>query len=132
MKPISISRTKTLIIVLCLVHAPLSYAHDQARIKVGDKEEAKIMINQKKSCMSNSIIKSQNLIDFMLKDILATYKHTGGGGITSLKEIATHIYEVSIAQEERVDVLTYELAIDNTCTVTLLKKSESTVSFVQQ
>ena len=89
------------------------------------------MTSQKRNCKSNSIIKSQSLIDFVLKDILANYTHSGGGGITSIKETLTNTYEVSIAQEERVDVLTYELAIDERCTATLLKKTGSTVNFGQ-
>lgn len=89
------------------------------------------MAGKNKNCKLNSIIKSQSLINFILKDLLDNYAHTGGGGITSIKETATYTYDVSIAQEERMDVLRYELAIDEGCAVTLLKKSESTVSFGQ-
>jgi hypothetical protein len=131
MKLITNPSIKILFVALCLAQASLSCALDQARITDNNKEEIQAMTNQKKNCKSNSIIKSQSLINFMLKDILANYAHTGGGGITSIKETLTHTYEVSIAQEERVDVLTYELAIDEGCTVKLLKKSESTVNFGQ-
>ncbi len=123
---------KTLIVVLCLAQASLSCALDQARITSNDKDEIQTIANQKKNCKSNAIIKSQSLINFMLKDILANYTHTGGGGITSIKETVTNTFDVSIAQEERMDVLTYELAIDEGCTVTLLNKSESTVNFGQR
>lgn len=131
MKFIANSSIKTLIVALCLAQVPLSSALAQPRIKDGDTQETKIMNHQKKNCKSNSIVKSKSLINFILADILATYTHTGGGGITSIKEIATHTYEVSIAQEERMDVLTYELSNDEACTVKLLKKSESTISFGQ-
>lgn len=120
---------KTLIVALWLTQASLSCALDQSRVAGNDKKEIQAMTDQSKNCKSNSIVKSQSLINFILEDILATYAHSGGGGITSIKQTVTHTYEVSIAQEERMDVLTYELAIDEDCAVTLLKKSESTVNF---
>ena len=131
MKLIVTPSIKTLIIALCLVQASFSCAQDQTRVKASDKEDIQTMPDQMKNCESNSVVKSKSLINFILDDILATYRHTGGGGITSIKEVVTHTYEVTIAQEERMDVLRYELAIDETCIVTLLKKSESTVSFGQ-
>ncbi|WP_075186192.1 hypothetical protein [Teredinibacter haidensis] len=131
MKLIVTPSIKMFLVALCLSQASVSCALDQTRITGNDKEEVQAMTSQKRNCKSNSIIKSQSLIDFVLKDILANYTHSGGGGITSIKETLTNTYEVSIAQEERVDVLTYELAIDERCTATLLKKTGSTVNFGQ-
>lgn len=131
MKLIANPPLKILIVVLCLAQASLSCALDQARIASNDNEEIQTTANQKNNCKSNAIVKSQILINFILKDLLANYTHTGGGGITSIKETVTNTFDVSIAQEERMDVLTYELAIDEGCTVRLLNKSESTVNFGQ-
>jgi hypothetical protein len=41
----------------------------------------------------------------------------------------TNIFVVSIAQEERIDQLSYELAIDKNCKVSLVKKEESVIRF---
>lgn len=131
MKLIVSPSLKTLIIVLCLAKTSLSCAFDQTRHTNNDSDDFQAIANQKSSCKSNAILKSQSLINFILNDMLANYTHAGGGGITSIKETVTNSFDVSIAQEERMDILTYELAIDEVCTVTLLKKSESTVSFGQ-
>ncbi|HSX50867.1 MAG TPA: hypothetical protein VLF09_07930 [Cellvibrio sp.] len=80
-------------------------------------------------CKNSAIEKSNALIHFMLEDIKKTYPHTGGGGISEIKQTQTNVYVVSIAQEERIDQLTYELSIDDNCKVTLVKKEESTVNY---
>lgn len=80
-------------------------------------------------CKNSAIEKSNALIKFLLDDIKTTYPHTGGGGISEIKQTQTNVYVVSIAQEERIDQLTYSLSIDENCKVTLVKKEESTVNF---
>lgn len=85
------------------------------------------VVNMK--CKNSAIEKSSALIQFMLDDMNKTYPHTGGGGISEIKQTQTNVFVVSIAQEERIDQLTYELSIDNGCKVSLVKKEESTVSF---
>ena len=132
MKLIVTSLTKNILVTLCLLQVSVSYAVDQEKAKGSGTEEVKSIqteTNYIGSCKFNSIFRTKSLIDFMLKDILLNYDHIGGGGITSIKELRTNTYEVSIAQEERDDVLTYELAIDDGCVVTLLKKTISAVSF---
>ena len=59
----------------------------------------------------------------------STYPHDGGGGISEIKQTQTNVFVVLIAQEERIDQLTYELSIDDSCKVALVKKEESTISF---
>src|SRR6187431_3410419 len=80
-------------------------------------------------CKNSAIEKSNALIQFLLDDIKTTYPHTGGGGISEIKQTQTNVYVVSIAQEERIDQLTYSLSIDDNCKVTLVKKEESTINF---
>lgn len=81
------------------------------------------------ACKNSTIEKSGDLIQFMLNDIKTTYPYIGGGGISEIKQIQTNVFVVSIAQEERIDQLTYELSIDDSCKVSLVKKEKSTVSF---
>jgi hypothetical protein len=64
-----------------------------------------------------------------LNDIKSTYAHDGGGGISEIKQIKTNMFVVSIAQEERIDQLRYELSIDDKYKVALVKKEESTINF---
>ena len=89
------------------------------------------MTTDTSNCANNSILKSKALVDFIFQDILNTYPHTGGGGVTSIKELSTNSFEVYIAQEERIDVLTYKLELNKDCLVNLIKKSESTIDFNQ-
>ncbi len=80
-------------------------------------------------CKNSAIEKSNALIQFLLNDIQSTYPHSGGGGISEIKQTQTNVYVVLIAQEERIDQLTYELSIDDSCKVALVKKEESTINF---
>lgn len=80
-------------------------------------------------CKNLAMEKSNALIQFLLNDIKSTYPHDGGGGISEIKQIQTNVFVVSIAQEERIDQLTYELSIDDSCKVALVKKEESAISF---
>jgi hypothetical protein len=86
------------------------------------------LINKKPECIT-AVDKSSVLIQFILQDLKSSYPHKGGGGITEIKQSQTHQYDVSIAQEERIDRIRYELSIDQDCNVKILKKEESTLSF---
>jgi len=82
-------------------------------------------------CENSAVEKSYALLHFILDDIKATYPHVGGGGISEIKQTHTNIFVVSINQEERIDQLSYELSIDKNCSVSLVKKEESTINFSQ-
>lgn len=60
----------------------------------------------------NAIERSKCIIEAILADISRTYKQVGGGGISAIKQNSTTSFTVSIAQEERVDLLTYEAEVD--------------------
>ena len=119
---------KKILIYICLIYTPLSCAADQNNSNIINKEK-KTMQDKNDSCASdNQIIVSQKLLNFIIDDVVATYDSIGGGGISSIKQKATNIYEVSLPQEGRVDVLTYELKVDESCVVSLVNKSESTIN----
>lgn len=81
------------------------------------------------NCENTAIEKSHALIKFILDDIKATYPHVGGGGISEIKQTQTNLFVVLIAQEERIDQLSYELTIDKNCEVSLVQKKESAINF---
>ena len=110
-------------------HAFFSCASEQSQLASSDDKGTKTMTKSTSNCNTNSILKSKALIDHIFQDILNTYPHTGGGGVTSIKEVSTNTFEIYIAQEERIDVLLYELKIEDNCTVEQLKKTESTINF---
>ena len=116
---------KTIIITLCISHTSLSCASPQSELVSSASDETKTTSN----CTANSLLKSKTLIDYIFQDIFNTYPHTGGGGVTSIKEISTNTFEIYIAQEEKIDVILYELKIDEDCSVEQLKKNESTINF---
>jgi|GEM_PF-2454474 len=79
-------------------------------------------------CRHTLLRQSQDMIRFMLSDIDKTYTHTGGGGISSIRQTATGAYTVSILQEERVDQISYDLAVGAACEIRLLRKKVIAVS----
>lgn len=66
------------------------------------------------------------MIELMLNDIAASYGATGGGGISNIKALTSTSYSVSLPQEERIDVLTYEFKVASDGTVSIAGKVPST------
>lgn len=79
-----------------------------------------------KRCQMNAIERSRCIIEAILADISRTYKQVGGGGISGIKQNSTTSFTVSIVQEERVDLLTYEARIDGKGKVSVTKTGEGT------
>ncbi len=80
-------------------------------------------------CEMAPVKKSKVIIEAILSDVDFSYLELEGGGISEIKQIRTNVFVVSISQEERIDQLTYEVAIDNACKVKVLKKLSSVVGF---
>jgi len=81
-----------------------------------------------KRCQMNAIERSKCIIEAILADISRTYKDVGGGGISAIKQNSTTSFTVSIAQEERVDLLTYEATIDGKGKVSVARSKSGTES----
>ena len=79
-------------------------------------------------CKETPLEQSQAMIRAILNDIGETYTQGGGGGISSIQQTATRTYVVSISQEERIDQIRYELALDERCQVSILSRNTTTVS----
>ena len=80
------------------------------------------------TCQLTPVKKSQEQIRFILDDISKTYSEVGGGGITGIKLSATNTFVVSISQEERIDQITYELDMDASCKISIVKKELAAVT----
>lgn len=85
-------------------------------------------MNNSKKCKDTNLHRAQCMIELILEDISANYTATGGGGISSIKAASSTSYIVSLPQEERIDIFTYEFKIENGV-VSLKSKVASTQSF---
>lgn len=81
-----------------------------------------------KRCQMNAIEHSRCIIEAILADISRSYSQVGGGGISAIKQNSTTSFTVSISQEERVDLLTYEATVDAKGKVSVRKTGEDTKS----
>lgn len=89
-------------------------------------EKGNTSMTSDKSCLDNALSRTRCIIETILEDISATYTHVGGGGITAIKQDATNTYTVSISQEERVDLLTYEVEVGADGTIKIVNRSAGT------
>jgi hypothetical protein len=69
------------------------------------------------------------MIEAVLENISTTYTWIGGGGITEIKRSDSNTIVVSLPQEERTDLLTYELGVSEDCRVHIVKRSEGAESY---
>ena len=51
------------------------------------------------------------MVALLTADIRETYDWPSGGGIASIEQIGSTTYTVSLPQEERTDLFTYEFAV---------------------
>ena len=76
-------------------------------------------------CTESPVGRSRCMIAKVLRDVSETYLLPGGGGISAVRAVARDTYAVSIAQEERVDVITYTLALDDRGEAVIKRRTES-------
>lgn len=78
-----------------------------------------------KKCKDTNLHRTQCMIELILEDIAANYDTPGGGGISSIKAVSSTAYVISLLQEERIDLFTYEFDV-KTGSVSLKSKAAST------
>jgi len=76
----------------------------------------------------DAVERSICILEALLADVRATYKLSGGGGVSAIVQKATHHYQVQIAQEGRVDLIDYEVAIGPGGAVKITSRKESSSS----
>lgn len=101
-------------------------AHPSAAKHV-PKKESKTMTPAKRNT-SNNLYRNRCMIELILEDLAANYGGVGGGGISSIKAASSTSYVVSLPQEERIDLLTYEFNVKADDTVSVKSKVASTQS----
>lgn len=79
-------------------------------------------------CGTRSLERNTCMIELMLADVRATYDGPDGGGIASIRAQSSTSYTVSLPQEERVDLLTYDFAVSGDA-VSITGRTEATESF---
>ncbi len=116
-----IQKKPHLAVLACLMFAVLAAAPGAAYS--GEK-----IMNTASDCSKNVLTRSKCMIEAVLADVMATYTRVGGGGITDIRLVATDTYAVSIAQEERIDKIIYQLTITKDGKVAIASRDEETVS----
>ncbi len=80
-----------------------------------------------KKCPPGTLHRSRCMIELLLEDLAANYDGAGGGGgISSIRAATSTSYVVSLPQEGRIDVLTYEFDVKSDGTVSVKSKVAST------
>ena len=80
--------------------------------------------NAQLDCRKSALAKSECMIRAILEDIAITYTQVGGGGITEIKSLETNKYRAAIAQEGRVDFITYEFEMNSDGHVSIVRRTE--------
>jgi hypothetical protein len=100
--------------------------HRPAHKPVSKKDNKTMSIAKQNT--SGNLYRTSCMIELILEDLAKNYDGVGGGGISSIKAASSTSYIVSLPQEERIDLLTYEFAVKADGTVSLKSKVASTQS----
>jgi hypothetical protein len=92
------------------------------------QKKGRAVMNASKKCKNTNLDRSKCMIELILEDIAKTYPHPGGGGISSLNAVSSTAYAISLPQEERIDIFTYEFDV-KPGSVSIKSKIQSTQSF---
>jgi hypothetical protein len=91
-------------------------------------ETNEVKMNMSKKCAKDNLHQSICKIEMILEDISKNYAWIGGE-VSEIKLIATNSYQITMPQNERADIFTYEFAAKADGTVTIVSKKESTRSY---
>jgi hypothetical protein len=87
-----------------------------------EAESSKASANNSRECKMNALEQSICIYELILADMAATYEMTGGGGISGIRQVATTSFVVSVSQEERTDLVTYEIDVAKSGAVSIAGK----------
>ena len=107
---------KKLITLTFLIFCSSSFSADLSDTKLTDNPLLKC----------SHLVKTISSFKAIINDIEYFYTQIGGP-MTSIAAAGPNTYEVYIAQEERVDRLTYSLKFNENCDVKIIDKKEETL-----
>lgn len=84
-------------------------------------------MTDKTTCESARLKTSIAAIEKIMEDVRSNYDQAGGE-ISKIQLIATGVYVVSIAPEERIDQLKYEVETKADCSISIRKKDVSSIT----
>lgn len=86
-------------------------------------------VKMSRKCKPTNLEKSVCMIEMLLADISANYGWVSGGGVSEIRQLSGTSYQITLPQEGRDDIFTYEFKVETDGTVTLTSKKESTKSY---
>jgi hypothetical protein len=104
---------------------PETSAATSAQTSVATRQ---VKMNMSKKCAPDSLHQSLCKVEMILADISKNYSWIGGE-VSEIKLIATNSYQITLPQNERADIFTYEFTAKPDGTVTMVSKTESTRSY---
>lgn len=92
---------------------------------------ANISYAEKAEACETALSRTSMIINQLINDLNQHYPHSGGGGISKIEQVATDHFVISIAQEEGIDQIHYQVTMNQACQLKIIKKSESSISFAE-
>lgn len=81
-----------------------------------------------KKCEPTNLHQSICMVELILEDVTQNYDGVDGN-IAEIKTLSPYSYQVTIPQDERADIYTYEFEVKKDGTVSMISKTESAKSY---
>jgi hypothetical protein len=104
-------------------------AVENKTVKTGQTLMKQTAVKMSRKCKPTNLEKSVCMIEMLLADISANYGWVSGGGVSEIRQLSGTSYQITLPQEGRDDIFTYEFKVETDGTVTLTSKKESTKSY---
>jgi hypothetical protein len=88
-----------------------------------------VAMKMSKKCEPTNLHQSICMVELILADISRNYGWVGGGGVSDIKLLSSTTYQITLPQEERDDIYTYEFEVKKDGTVSMIGKTESAKSY---
>ncbi len=85
-------------------------------------------MNSPTTCAPNTFSQYACMVELMLTDINAEYSWVNGN-VSEIKTLSPMTYQVTIPQDERADIYTYEFEVAKNGGLAIKSKKESTRSY---
>jgi hypothetical protein len=88
----------------------------------------RVAMKMSKKCESTNLHQSICMVELMLEDVTQNYDGVDGN-IAEIKTLSPYSYQVTIPQDERADIYTYEFEVKKDGIVSMISKKESAKSY---